>query len=297
MKAGNGVFLPKSHSMLTRIRIVNANTSSANNFATDAMSDSVLVSQPLPNSSDNSANSTEFVSTEMCEAKKEFDAYASQYETALNEGLSVSGEAPEYFASKQVQWTAQVLANSGTINSVLDFGCGVGIATPLIQTAFEPESICGFDPSTEAIKRAHVEFGNEGVNFTATTQAIADNEFDLAYCNGVFHHILPVDRPAAFATVFRALKHGGWFAFWENNPWNPGTRYVMSKIPFDRDAIVISPIQARSLVITAGFEVARTDAWFLFPRSLGWLRPLEKLVHRLPLGAQYLVLAQKQMKS
>lgn len=227
------------------------------------------------------------------ELEKEFDAYANQYEAALNEGLSVSGEGPEYFASKRIQWTSHVLANGGAIDSVLDFGCGVGIATPLIQSAFSPESVCGFDPSTEAIKRAQIEFGGVGVRFTATTQDIADSEFDLAYCNGVFHHILPRDRSVAFESVFRALKPGGWFAFWENNPWNPGTRYVMSKIPFDKDAVVISPSEARSLLTSAGFKVARTDAWFLFPRSLGWLRPLEKLVYRVPLGAQYLVLAQK----
>lgn len=70
----------------------------------------------------------------------------------------------------------------------------------------------------------------------------------------------------------------------------------MSKIPFDRDAVLISPLEAKRILKTAGFNVARSDAWFLFPRSLGWLRPLGNLVHRLPLGAQYLVLAQKPNK-
>ncbi len=257
---------------------MNANTSPANHFGSPSTTAPVLVSQL--NASEN-------------EPEKEFDAYANQYEAALNEGLSVSGEAPEYFASKRIEWTSHVLADHGAVDSVLDFGCGVGIATPLIQSAFSPASICGFDPSTEAIKRAQTEFGGAGVQFTATSGGIAGRAFDLAYCNGVFHHIDPSDRAGALATVFDALKPGGWFAFWENNPWNPGTRYVMSKIPFDKDAVVISPVEARSLLASAGFEVARTDAWFLFPRSLGWLRPLEKLVHRLPLGAQYLVLAQK----
>ncbi len=225
--------------------------------------------------------------------EKEFDAFAAQYESALNQGLGVSGEGPEYFAQKRIEWTANVLTGLASVDSVLDFGCGVGIATPLIGEAFNPKSICGFDPSTEAIRRAEVEFAGQGIQFTAASQDIPCNQFDLAYCNGVFHHILPADRDSAFETVYRSLKSGGWFAFWENNPWNPGTRYVMSKIPFDQDAVVISPIQARSLLQNAGFKIKRSDAWFLFPRSLGWLRPLEKLVHRLPLGAQYLVLAQK----
>jgi len=44
---------------------------------------------------------------------------------------------------------------------------------------------------------------------------------DLAYCNGVFHHIAPDARPEALAMIRDALKPGGLFAFWENNAWNP----------------------------------------------------------------------------
>ena len=215
--------------------------------------------------------------------EKEFDAYAAQYEAALNEGLSVSGEGPEYFAQRRIQWTAEVLKSHSNFDSVLDFGCGVGIATPLLRQYISPKSILGFDPSTAAIKRAQSDFPESDVQFTAISKEIPSNQFDLAYCNGVFHHIMPEDRDAALATVFRALKPGGWFAFWENNPWNPGTRYVMSKIPFDRDAVVISPIEAKSLLERAGFKVERRDAWFLFPRTLSWLRPLESLFHRLPI--------------
>ncbi len=254
----------------------------ANSTPTDPVSPSepiLIVSQPIQRSN------------ELIE--KEFDAYAAQYEEALNEGLSVSGEGPEYFAQRRIEWTAKVLPNLDNIDSILDFGCGVGIATPLLQGFIRPGMVVGFDPSTAAIERAKRDFPGSSTRFIATTQDIHSNHFDLVYCNGVFHHILPSNRDAAFETVYRSLKPGGWFAFWENNPWNPGTRYVMSKIPFDRDAIVISPSQAQSLLKKAGFEITRLDAWFLFPRFLSWLRPFENLVHRLPLGAQYLVLVQK----
>ena len=48
--------------------------------------------------SSDSNNSTESAVLKVQAAEKEFDAYASQYEAALNEGLSVSGEAPEYLS-------------------------------------------------------------------------------------------------------------------------------------------------------------------------------------------------------
>lgn len=222
-----------------------------------------------------------------------FDAYAEQYEQALNNGLKLSGEGPEYFAKSRIAWSQQVLSNQGQLNHVLDFGCGIGLAVPLIRELLQPKFICGFDPSSAAIERAREELGNASTQFVESADRVAVDTFDLAYCNGVFHHIDPVARPSALQTVYRALKPGGCFALWENNPWNPGTRYVMSRIPFDRDAITLSPPVCRRMLRTAGFNVIRTDAWFLFPSKLSWFRPLEKWVHRLPLGAQYLVLAQK----
>ena len=55
--------------------------------------------------------------------EKEFDAYAAQYESALNEGLSVSGEGPEYFAQERVKWVAKLLHKRPevTIRSIFGF--------------------------------------------------------------------------------------------------------------------------------------------------------------------------------
>ena len=65
----------------------------------------------------------------------------------------------------------------------------------------------------------------------------------------------------------------------------------MSRIPFDRDAITISSREAQRLLRSAGLDVVRTDFQFLFPRALKALRRLEPAAARLPLGAQYQVLA------
>jgi SAM-dependent methyltransferase len=118
-------------------------------------------------------------------------------------------------------------------------------------------------------------------------------QFQLAYCNGVFHHIESERRADALSYLHRSLSPGGYFAFWENNPWNPGTRLVMRRIPFDRDAQLLSPPAARTLLARAGFEILSTDFLFIFPRALAELRPLEAALSRVPAGGQYMVLARK----
>ena len=49
---------------------------------------------------------------------------------------------------------------------------------------------------------------------------------ELVFCNGVFHHIARIERSGALDFVRNVLGDGGYFAFWENNPLNPGSRYV-----------------------------------------------------------------------
>lgn len=176
---------------------------------------------------------------------------------------------------------------------MLDFGCGVGDAAPLIQALFPGVDSTGTDVSTASLALAKQRHG-QLCNFL-TPEQLQPASCQLVYCNGVFHHIPPPQRAGAMAQVAAALQPGGHFAFWENNPWSPAARWVMSRIPFDHDAVMVWPKQARSLIVAAGLQVLRTEFHFIFPRALAWLRFTEGLVRSLPLGAQYLVWAQKPL--
>ena len=81
---------------------------------------------------------------------------------------------------------------------------------------------------------------------------------------------------------------------WENNPFNPGVHLVMRAIPFDRDAHLLSPMAAVRLVRNNGFKVLELRFHFLFPRALSVFRRFEDHLARLPLGAQYQVIASKE---
>lgn len=221
-----------------------------------------------------------------------FDDFAGDYDRALNKGLSLSGEPPDYFASSRVEYTARWLSALGiSPRRVVDFGCGVGNSTRHFRRHFPGAGLLGLDVSAASIERAGAVHGH-AARFRLFGEE-ETGEHDLVYCNGVFHHIPPAERGAWALRVRDMLIPGGFFALWENNPWNPGTRMVMRRIPFDRDAVPLSAPAARRLLVGAGFEIAGTRFRFYFPRILSALRGLERLGERVPLGAQYCVLARK----
>jgi SAM-dependent methyltransferase len=157
----------------------------------------------------------------------------------------------------------------------------------------QENSVIGVDTSEKSLELATRNYGSQRASFRSIAQYEPRGELDLAYCSGVFHHIPVAERASAVDYVFRSLRPGGFFSFWENNPWNPGTRYVMSRIEFDRDAITLTPPQAASLLKAGGFQVLRRDSLFYFPKSLKWLRRIEPYLIRLPLGGQYHLLCRK----
>ena len=230
----------------------------------------------------------------MKESEDLFDQYAAAYEEALSNAIAPSGEGREYFAEGRVAWLKRCLEELKLpVHSLLDFGCGDGATTPLLLNSLRAQAATGVDVSAKSLEIARKRYGTAQIHFQSIAEFPPSAQIDLAYCNGVFHHILPEQRAQALRLVHGALRTGGLFSFWENNPWSLATRYVMSRCAFDRDAIMLSPPEARGLLRHGGFEIVRTDFRFIFPRSLRALRKMEDWIHRAPLGTQYQVLCRK----
>jgi SAM-dependent methyltransferase len=230
----------------------------------------------------------------MKDAGSLFDEYAEAYEQALENALAVSGEDRGYFAQGRVAWLARCVKEAKeTPRAVLDFGCGDGATTPLLLAALQAESAIGIDVSAKSLEIARKQYAAPQIKYEFIGEFQPAGQVDLAYCNGVFHHVPPEQRNDAVSLVNRALRAGGLFAFWENSPWSPATRYVMSRCAFDRDAIMLTPPEARSLLRGSGFEILRTDFRFIFPRALRAFRKIEDFVFRIPLGTQYQILCRK----
>jgi SAM-dependent methyltransferase len=224
----------------------------------------------------------------------QFDAFAKNYDEALSKGLSVTGEGPAFYAENRV-FATHLLIKPKRVSTekILDFGCGIGTSIPFLAEAFSPMEIVGVDVSEEMLAEARRRVDLTHVRLQSMAQPRQDGEFDLVYCNGVFHHIKPEHRAEACERIFDSLRPAGYFALWENNPLNPGTRLVMAKCPFDRDAMPILPSQATKMLITTGFRIETVLSRFFFPRLLAFLRPLEPWLTPSLLGGQYLVLARK----
>jgi len=224
----------------------------------------------------------------------EFDNFATSYDDALAEGLSVTGEDRNYYSLGRVRWLKRHLDRLKIkAEYAMEFGCGTGTNIPYLIEIIDLESLIGMDISESSLKIAKSFYGCEKVRFCVPSEFKLAGQVDLVFCNGVFHHIPVQYRASAIKYVRDSIKPGGLFAFWENNPWNPGTRYIMSKVSFDRDAILIGPSEGRKLLQTAGFEILNTSFLFIFPRLLRGLRFLEPVLSHLPLGGQYQMLARK----
>lgn len=225
-----------------------------------------------------------------------FDVYVDSYDKTLNHALAVTGAGKDYFCRERLAWLGKCLEACGERpRRGMDYGCGNGSSTQLLASLLGLEEAIGVDVAVKTIAKARAQYEASGVRFSTVDEEKHSSEFDVVYCNGVFHHINKPQQPGTVDYIYRSLRPGGIFAFWENNFWSPAARYVMSRCAFDEDAQMIAPHEARSLLHNAGFEILATDFLFIFPAFLSAFRPLESKVRKLPIGGQYQILARKRM--
>ncbi len=224
----------------------------------------------------------------------EFDRYAAEYEACCQRGLDLSGEDKHYFARGRLDFLQEWLAKRGVSppDNIVDYGCGVGDVTAQLSNVFPSATVTGVDVSQACIDKAATIHSANRVHFGHTDNA-PDGQ-SIVHCNGVIHHVEQTERRDVFKRMADCLRPGGHLFLFENNPLNPGTHLVMRRIPFDRDAHMISHWGVARLCQDAGLELLETAFLFYFPRPLAALRPLERWLLRVPLGAQYVVIAHKR---
>jgi SAM-dependent methyltransferase len=222
-----------------------------------------------------------------------FDHFADKYLATLERPCSLSGETPDFYAEGRILWCKNRLPQILPIETVLDFGCGIGGSFQHFVDLLGCKTVVGIDPSVESLRNARERHSGLDLHLALPEQFIPKGNLPFAFCNGVFHHIPPAERRPALEYIHSCLTDDGIFAFWENNPWNPVVVHSMSMNEFDCDAQTIAPSAAVRMLKAAGFRVQFLDFCFFFPHFARVLRRFERSLRWMPLGAQYLVLAQK----
>lgn len=219
-------------------------------------------------------------------SKPEFDQYAGQYNRVLGEAIPEYLNEDGYFAEYKIALMASRLGDKSPAR-ILDFGCGAGRSLPYLEQYFPDANLYGYDVSPVSL----------GVAATHTPRArlfsdwkdIATTRFDVIVAANVFHHIPVTQRPQLLAQCREVLTQGGQMFLFEHNPFNPATRWVFERCPFDVDAEMFSLKTALDLAHMAGFSAEQHGYTLFFPRQLAFMRRFEPWLQHLPLGAQYYV--------
>lgn len=217
----------------------------------------------------------------------EFDQYAARYETDLKQSIPSAFTEDCYFAEYKIRYISHRVGNNHSTN-LLDFGCGIGRSLSLLNKQFPSAELWGYDVSSQSIEFASQQHPGMA-HLTNNLDDLPIAGFDIIFTANVFHHIPPTERTDAMIQCKRLLKDGGRIFLFEHNPFNPVTRLIFERCPFDKDAVMLKQHEVLSLAEKAGLKVVRSDYTLFFPRQLSFLRPMEKLLGWLPLGAQYCV--------
>ena len=219
-------------------------------------------------------------------SKPEFDQYAEQYDRLMGEAIPDGLNEDGYFAEYKI---ALMAARLGQLKPqrILDFGCGAGRSLPYLAQYFPDAELWGYDVSPASLKIAAERAPS--ARLFSDWDNLGDTRFDVIIAANVFHHIPLAHRHTALCHCQQALAVNGQMFLFEHNPYNPATRWVFERCPFDADAEMFPLKTALKLARQAGFSATEQGYTLFFPRPLAFLRGLEPLLKHIPLGAQYYV--------
>ena len=141
---------------------------------------------------------------------REFDRYAHEYDEALTKGIRISGQDRNFFARHRIAWLLNELRKNGAASlSVMDFGCGTGSSTPYFFDLLGVRSVLGVDISPKSLEVARQKHSTLNAQFVLMDEYQPSGVFDLAFCNGVFHHIPPDSRIEVISYIYCALRQKG----------------------------------------------------------------------------------------
>ena len=223
--------------------------------------------------------------------KAEFDRFADEYYNHHSQNVAITGEAPEYFAEYKINELKKITVhNQISVSRIFDFGSGIGNSIPFFRKYFPAAECTSADVSVRSLELSKLRFPDvenllliEGDRIPAQGEA-----FDVTFSACVFHHIPHDEHVMWLRELHRITRRGGMIAIFEHTPLNPLTVRAVNTCA---KLILARDLKAR--LQSAGWKDSSIQYNVFFPRALALLRPLERQLQWLPLGAQYVAVARK----
>ncbi len=173
---------------------------------------------------------------------------------------------------------------------VLDAGCGVAYGSAMMAEA-GADSVVGVDVAESVVEasRSHVP---EAVTLQCAdlrSLPCDDGSFDVAVCFEVIEHVEEQER--TIEELRRVLAPGAPLVVFEHNPYNPLTQIVVRRFELRDEIRMLRPHRTKRLLRESGLAEVDFGYILLFPSRRRRVLALERMLRRLPLGAQYYVAA------
>ena len=147
----------------------------------------------------------------MADQTKYIPALSHRWLTPLYDPLLKWGMREETFKRRLIH-----RANIQRGQKALDLGCGRGTLTLMLKQAVPGAYITGLDGDPDVLSIARLKSQDAKAEITwdeglAFDLPYADGSFDVVLSSLVIHHLIGVDKVAAFREVHRILRPGGRF--------------------------------------------------------------------------------------
>jgi SAM-dependent methyltransferase len=221
-----------------------------------------------------------------------FNDYFDKYNKLMEKNLWILAPSGNisYFSQHKISILKKILPENP--RNILEYGCGIGNNLYFIRQFFPDAQIWGCDTSEKSINVARNQFPDIQF-FLISDNNDSDSKFDCVLVGDVVHHILLDERSYYLKRIIDYIRPGGYCVFFEHNPYNPLTRFLVSTCPFDEQAVLLTLGQMKSLLSANGLKIIESKYCFYFPEFLRSLDRFEDYFSKIPLGGKYYVLAIK----
>lgn len=225
----------------------------------------------------------------------DFDTYSENYQETVNNAIALTGADVDYYAGIKAQIILDILQRRFSILGqvhVLNVGCGVGLLDQCLIS--KVGRFAGIDISEKSVGQAAKANSNaEYRHYNGRSIPFPNESFDFVLAICIMHHIHVDQRQQLVREMARVIRRGGYLFIYEHNPLNLVVQYIVSRCELDRNAVLLSAREVKTLIRQADLKQNEMRYTSFVPIQVPWIMSLEKLVSWLPLGGQFFVMGKK----